>query len=132
MKGTVPASPIRGVIERWYEKHRDLRELEGPGSILLSNLAQVVQETGLSKSFLLALMNGRRESIGFDAADAIVMRLGCGWAETAELWSIYLNFDLGTLDAKQPCKIAPGSLTSETQHSVGDNGGAGLTEKAAA
>lgn len=97
---TVPASPIKNVIERWYEKHRDLRELEGPGSICLSNLALVVAETGLSKSFLLALMNGRRESIGFDAADAIVMRLGCGWAETAELWEIYMTFDLAALDAK--------------------------------
>ena len=91
MKGTVPASPIRGVIERWYEKHRDLRELEGPGSILLSNLALVVRETGLSKSFILAVLSGRRKSINFEAADRIVLGLygPDGWHVEPELAAIY-------------------------------------------
>ena len=88
---TVPAAPVRAVIERWYENHRDLRELEGPGSILLSNLAKVVQETGLSKAIILAVLSGRRKSVSWETADRIVLGLlgPDGWHVEPELSAIY-------------------------------------------
>ena len=90
-RGLVPAGPVKALVDQWETKSFE-------GRVSLREI------TGLSAELLAELKSGKKQAIGFDAADKIVCCLSHrGWRWSDELYAIYSTFDFSSLDRLKPC-----------------------------
>ena len=117
--GCVPGGPFARVLQEWCDRYEQrlaaemgvsvelLREQNyGPDS--QSPMSRLAEATGIDISNLRKIKDGKREWIGFDIADRIVVVCtdGLGWRNDPELFAIYRAFDFSWLDLAKPCAKA--------------------------
>ena len=73
-----------------------------------SPMVLLAERMGMDIENVRKIKNGKREWIGFDIADRIVVVCtdGLGWRNDPELYAIYRAFDFSWLDLAKPCAVA--------------------------
>jgi len=117
-KGCVPGLPFTRIMQEWVAKEEidlarrlnigvdDLRKAQEYAR--WSPMVLLAERMGMDIENVRKIKNGKREWIGFDIADRIVVVCtdGLGWRNDPELYAIYRAFDFSWLDLAKPCAVA--------------------------
>ena len=96
IRDLVPAEPFARVAQQWLGRQE---ESGNP-------LGLLAEQMGCDKEGLRKLVTGKQPWLTFDKAERLLICCEATWDDSAELYSIYEEFDFSWVDRKKPTTLA--------------------------